>query len=134
MKANLRQLDALAALVVSIRTDWGKQRTFDMLRKAATDINDDLQDITVAALKCALTPRNQTPDLLGMTGPHWQRDEPNQPPKRPADKTCPRCGMWPESHHDDGSCPRRTDRIHAYAEQARQAAAGARKRTQEAKP
>jgi hypothetical protein len=123
MKSTLRQLDALASLVVSVRPDWGKQRTFDMLRKAAENINEDLQDITAAALKCALTPRNQQPDLLGMTGPHWQRDEPNRPPKLPADHACPTCKTFHDhdKHGSDLGCPRPVN-TSAWADRARQAA------------
>jgi hypothetical protein len=134
MKSSLKQLDILAALVVSIRTDWGKTRTFDMLRKARDGIDDDLQNLTAAALKAALTARNKTPDVLGMTGPHWRPDEPGRP-RQTADHACPTCRTFHDRAKDgrDLGCPRLATSAESYAAECRRRAREAIHRTQDAK-
>jgi hypothetical protein len=124
-----RAADALATLISELRNDWDKLGILTALRTAHTMRTTDGWRIALAAINAARDPNNRTPVIIGMPGKHWVGTEGRRPP----DHTCPKCGLWPESHYD-GECPQRGGRRREFIAMARKVAAEARTRTQEAKP
>ena len=92
MKINPGQAEALARFVLTIRPDWSKHYTIDAVQRMRF-ISDDLETVTAAAVRGALSPKIAKPDVLAMNGEHWK-----QPTQRSrtgpvlVDGRCPKCG------------------------------------------
>ena len=71
---NPNQIQAIAAVVASIRPEWGEQG----IRAALIKIeNRDPFDVTIAAVKAAREQSNRTPGVIPQMGPHWVEAKPS---------------------------------------------------------
>lgn len=99
MMMTQEQAKMTAALIHSIRPDWDERGIVAALAKALHRADAGL--LAIAAMHAALTPTNQTPAVIAMDGPHWQKAEGTAPaPKRvvapPASNdTSPECENHP---------------------------------------
>jgi hypothetical protein len=83
------QAENIAALVAAIRLDWDTAGVLAVLRKLA---DRDLADVARAAITAATDPRNRTPAVIALAGPHWptaaRREWVAPPPPRLSER-CP---------------------------------------------
>lgn len=90
------QATMTAALVHSIRPDWDERGIVAALAKAVQ--RGDAALVSIAAIHAARTPTNQTPAVISMDGPHWQKAEGTAPaPKRIIEP--------PKSNDTSADCP-----------------------------
>ncbi len=71
MKLTPKHADAITRLLLTIRPDWSQHYTHDAVSRMR-HIDDDLERITGAAIRGALSARIVKPDVLAMNGAHWR--------------------------------------------------------------
>jgi hypothetical protein len=119
-----QQAEALATYVVTLRPGqraWTKTAVLDALAQATTRTRD-VEVLTRAAVRAAITPNIATPAVIGMDGAHWegatQRLVEHREPAK-ADQ-CPKCRdfymPWEAASHE---CTRPSTRTTAYTDQLR---------------
>src|SRR5687768_12720218 len=71
-----QQAEAFAAFLVTLRPgqrSWTRVAVVDALTNAAATISNDVRVMTRAAVEVALDPKVATPQIIGMSGVHWER-------------------------------------------------------------
>jgi hypothetical protein len=77
MTITSRQADLIVNFVNTLRPDWDIAGIRTACRNAAA-ISSDPSRLMCAAIFAANTPRNVTPAVIGMRGPHWESLDPNR--------------------------------------------------------
>lgn len=121
------QAEILAAFIHSIRRDWEQPGIVKALGDAR--LMGDSMDLAIAAVAAARDPKNRTPAVIAMQGPHWAHvavaHKSSGNTTAPRDKTCAVCYMpenqcrarWSQDHRFESVAEARARAI-ARAENA----------------
>lgn len=102
-----QQAEALAAFIVTLRPGqrrWTKAAVYDALTAAAAKFTPDTESLTRAAVRAALTSSNIAPEVIAMTGAHWESI--NSTPSHEGRKGS-RCEKCSSIHTPDCPCASR---------------------------
>lgn len=105
---NPRQIEAIARLVATLRSDWDVRGIEAALGKV--DANKTATETALAAIKAAADPANRTPRVIAFAGTHWgdPRGRSKAPEHWQPPRPCPSCN---NVHNPGAPCGRRDPNV-----------------------